>query len=115
MHYFKSILLTLLVVGFLAGCATVGQPYAEHQVNNILVGKTSRAEIRAMFGEPWRTGLESGQRTWTYAHYQYSVFSDAQTSDLVIRYNQEGRVASYTFNRTSANPTHQKKSNQVGP
>jgi len=115
MHSVKSTLLILILTGLLVGCATVGQPYAEHKVAAIVIGETSKADIRKMFGEPWRTGLESGQQTWTYGYYYYSVFSDAQTSDLVIRYNKEGMVASYSYNRTTVNPKKTKNTGQAGP
>ncbi|WP_292256999.1 outer membrane protein assembly factor BamE [Marinospirillum sp.] len=100
-----SIALLLLLSVAMVGCATVGQPYAEHKVPEIKVGETTRAQIQQMFGNPWRTGSESGQQTWTYGHYRYSAFSDAQTSDLVVRFNEQNRVASYTFNRTTADPS----------
>lgn len=101
----KAVLLLLVLSVFVAGCATVGQPYAEHKVSQIKVGETTKAQIQQMFGNPWRTGSESGQQTWTYGHYRYSAFSDAQTSDLVVRFNEQGRVASYTYNRTTADPS----------
>lgn len=115
MLHIKNTLLALILVGLFAGCATVGQPYAEHKVADIVIGETSKADIQIMFGNPWRTGLESGQQTWTYGNYRYSAFSDAQTSDLVIRYNKEGKVSSYTFNRTTADPTKQQRIDKVGP
>lgn len=115
MRNVKNVLLALILVGLISACATVGQPYAEHKVSDIVVGETTKADIQAMFGNPWRTGSESGQQTWTYAHYKYSAFSDAQTSDLVVRYNKEGEVVSYTFNRTTANPSKREKTDQAGP
>ncbi|NLW05577.1 MAG: hypothetical protein GX029_10190 [Pseudomonadaceae bacterium] len=114
MRYFKTILLALTLVGLLTACATVGKPYAEHKVTDIVLGETSKTDIQTMFGNPWRTGLESGQQTWTYAHYRYGVFSNAQTSDLVVRYNKQGKVVSYTFNRTTADLTKQ-EANKVAP
>ncbi|WP_114417627.1 outer membrane protein assembly factor BamE domain-containing protein [Marinospirillum perlucidum] len=98
----KALFVGLGLVLLLDGCATVGQPYAEHKVNQLEVGETTRSEVEELFGAPWRVGLESGQQTWTYGYYRYSLFSDAQTSDLVVRYDEEGKVASYTYNRTTA-------------
>lgn len=103
-----------LLLSLLTACATVGQPYAEHKVSDIQVGVTTKADIQKMFGNPWRTGSESGQETWTFGHYRYSLFSDAQTSDLVVRYDERGRVASYTFNRTTADPDRNKRGS-TGP
>ncbi len=53
-----------------------------------------------MFGEPWRTGIEDGKRTWTYGKYKWSAFGEAETTDLVVRFNQDGTVSSYVYNTT---------------
>ena len=53
-----------------------------------------------MFGDPWRTGIEDGKRTWSYGRYRYSLFDDAETTDLVVRFNKDGTVSSYVFNTT---------------
>lgn len=82
----------------LAACLTVGRPFRSDLVGQIQIGKTTRDDVHRMFGEPWRTGLEDGRRTWTYGHYKYSLFGPAQTQDLVIRFDPKGTVASYTFN-----------------
>lgn len=116
MHHFKNALLALLVVGLVAGCASVGQPFAQHKVPDIVVGETTKAEIQEMFGNPWRTGSESGQQTWTYGHYRYSAFAADQTSDLVIRYNKEDKVVAYTYNRTTADDkTDNRNAGEAGP
>ncbi|WP_305042721.1 outer membrane protein assembly factor BamE domain-containing protein [Geoalkalibacter sp.] len=83
-----------------AGCATVGRDFSTSGVAAIRIGETTKTDARALFGNPWRTGVEDGRETWTYGHYRYSLFSPAQTRDLVLRFDKEGRVASYTFNST---------------
>lgn len=83
-----------------AGCATVGQDFPTHNVDEIKIDQTTRAEVQEMFGEPWRTGLEDGKRTWTYGTYRWSAFSDAETTDLVVRFNEDGTVDSYVYNTT---------------
>lgn len=95
---FLALLLAATLLG--AGCATVGREFPAASVGNIIIGKTDRTEIRRMFGEPWRTGVEDGKKTWTYAHYRYSLFGPEQTRDLLIRFDDEGKVASYSFNTT---------------
>ena len=87
--------LTLLVALSLpfTGCMpAVGQPFPVHQVRQLEIGKTTKTEVRQMFGEPWRTGLEDGFRTWTYGHYTMK-----HTRDLVVRFDKENRVKSYSF------------------
>lgn len=85
-----------------AGCAKVGRDFPVAPVTRIEIGETTREEIRTMFGQPWRTGIEDGQSTWTYANYRYSAFGPEKTRDLLIRFDEDGKVSSYTFNSTYA-------------
>jgi hypothetical protein len=98
----KWLLTAILCAGMLlgAGCATVGHDFPAHNVNQIQIDETTREDIRAMFGEPWRTGVEDGKSTWTYGKYRWSVFGDAETSDLVVRFNDDGKVSSFVYNTT---------------
>ena len=84
----------------LVGCASVGREFATHNVDQITIGETTRAEIQEMFDEPWRTGIEDGKRTWTYGKYRWSAFGDDETTDLVVRFNNDGTVSSYVYNTT---------------
>ena len=84
----------------LSACLTVGKSFPDYAVPDIKIGKTTESEIRKLFGPPWRTGMDDGDRTWTYGHYRYSLFQDAKTEDLVIRFDKDGVVSSYTFNTT---------------
>ncbi len=83
-----------------AGCATVGRDFPVAQIPRIQIGQTTQEDIRAMFGDPWRVGIENGERTWTYGKYRYGLFSEASTRDLVVRFNDSGIVSSYTYNTT---------------
>jgi len=82
----------------LAGCVTVGKDFPVGGVAQLEMGTTTRAEVRRLFGDPWRVGIEDGQPTWTYALYRYSVFGSARTRDLLVRFDDRGVVRSYTFN-----------------
>jgi outer membrane protein assembly factor BamE (lipoprotein component of BamABCDE complex) len=82
------------------GCISVGNDFPVEPVRQIEIGTTTRDDVQRMFGDPWRTGIEDGQRTWTYGTYRYSLFGDASTRDLVVRFDDEGAVSSYTFNST---------------
>lgn len=82
----------------LGGCMTVGRDFPVEGVAQLEIGTTTRAEVRRLFGDPWRVGIEDGQPTWTYALYHYSAFSAARTRDLLVRFDDRGVVRSYTFN-----------------
>ncbi|WP_166256595.1 outer membrane protein assembly factor BamE domain-containing protein [Marinobacter salicampi] len=95
---FTVVLLTFAL--FVSGCANVGNEFPTRDIDQIKIGETTRADIEQMFGEPWRTGLEDGKRTWTYGKYRWSAFGDAETTDLVVRFNEDGTVSSYVYNTT---------------
>ena len=93
----------LAVAAFLTlagGCATIGHQFAVENVPRVRIGETTKSDALQFFGTPWRTGLEDGRETWTYGQYRYSMFKAARTRDLVLRFDAQGRVASYTFNST---------------
>jgi len=81
----------------LAGCVSAGKDFNVQMVRQIHLQQTTRAQIEQMFGPPWRTGIEDGKQTWSYGYYKYGV-SDTLSRDLVVRFNPNGTVASYTFN-----------------
>jgi hypothetical protein len=91
----------LLIMLSATGCATVGQDFPVSQVPRIQIGKTTQEDIRTMFGPPWRMGIEDGKRTWTYGKYRYNLFVETSTQDLVVRFDEQGVVSSYTYNSTN--------------
>jgi hypothetical protein len=97
-HIFLALMMTVLLLS--ASCATVGRDFSVARVSDIQIGETTQDQIREMFGDPWRVGIEDGQRTWTYGKYRYRAFREASTQDLVVRFDERNRVASYTFNTT---------------
>ena len=90
-----AVALLLLVT---ASCATIGRQFPKETVPRIKTGTTTMQEVKEMFGSPWRTGLDSGQKTWTYGYYKYRLLGETTTSDLVVRFNERGIVESYTYN-----------------
>jgi hypothetical protein len=92
--------MALLFTLFFSGCATVGRDFPAYQVPRIKIGETTQTDIRSMFGPPWRVGIEDGTKTWTYGRYRYGLFAEASTQDLVVRFNDNGIVTSYTYNTT---------------
>lgn len=98
-----AIILAALAMPMVASCANVGSQFPTDQVSSITIGMTTIDQIRETFGTPWRVGIENGHKTWTYGQYQYSLFSDTQTTDLVIRFDRNGIVQAYNYNTTDHN------------
>ena len=96
----KRMVVLALLTGMLASCMTVGRNFSSNAVFKIETGKTTREEMEALLGSPWRTGLEDGHKTITYGYYRYRLFKEPMTKDLVVRFDKKGKVISYTFNTT---------------
>lgn len=99
----------LLALLFVLACATVGHDFPSDRVRQVRIGETTRERVHELFGDPWRTGIEDGMPTWTYARYRYALFGDEQTKDLVLRFDELGVVRSYTFNTTEEAETDEAK------
>jgi outer membrane protein assembly factor BamE (lipoprotein component of BamABCDE complex) len=82
------------------GCATVGHEFPSSGVSQIRMGQTTQQQVKELFGEPWRTGVEDGRPTWTYGRYRYKLFGATRTKDLILRFDEQNRVHSYTFSTT---------------
>lgn len=95
---FALVFAVAIPVTQISGCMTVGKEFTTLRVEDIKIGQTTQQEILEMFGPPWRMGLEDGRKTWTYGEYKYSLIGPADTQDLVIRFDNQGVVRSYTFN-----------------
>jgi hypothetical protein len=93
-------LAAMLLFLFASGCASIGHEFPAGQISTIRIGQTTQNDIYTTFGAPWRTGIDNGMKTWTYGHYRYSLFSEGETEDLVIKFDSRGVVSSYVFNTT---------------
>ena len=91
-------LLMMSINSLFSGCASIGHQFPAGQISAIRIGETTQNDIYNMFGAPWRTGLDSGMKTFTYGDYQYNLFEDNSAEDLLIKFDKRGIVSSYTYN-----------------
>jgi len=94
------ILIFLNILITFNGCARIGHDFNENRVQNIQIGKTTKDDLISMFGQPWRKGIDNGVTMWTYGRYTYRVIGEADTKDLIVKFDKDGKVSSYTFNTT---------------
>lgn len=102
-RYTQAVLLSVGMLFLVTGCANVGHEFPDQRVDELRIGDTTQQEVRQMFGEPWRVGLQDGMRTWTYGKYHYTLLGSPTTKDLVIRFDSDNVVKSYTYNTTEKN------------
>ena len=103
-------LFLIISIFIFQGCATIGSEFRFEGPKSISVGNTTKSEILSDYGKPFRVGYENGDEKWTYGYYKYSLFSDAETKDLVLIFNNQGIVTHYTY--SSSNPSEIKKASR---
>ena len=97
MHWHRIFLVILiLIAGY--GCISVGTPFSSDDLSWIMENKTTENDIYYELGDPFRVGSDSGRLTWTYGYYKYRLVGSTSTKDLVIYFNKDETVHSYTFN-----------------
>ena len=95
-------ILTLLagLLFFASSCISLGQDFPVSHVPAIKIGQTTKSEVRKLFGSPWLSGNHDGELAWTYGNYDYSVFGERKAKDLVVQFDDNGVVTTYTFSTT---------------
>ncbi|MBL6989969.1 MAG: outer membrane protein assembly factor BamE [Bacteriovoracaceae bacterium] len=94
--YLPSLIVFLTLV--LSSCATVGNEFSYLGSSSITIDKTTKQDVFKMYGEPFRVGHDNGDMRWTYGLYKYRVFGETETKDLIITFDHDGIVKSYTYN-----------------
>ena len=103
LNYFLALILISMMIMFVSGCITLGKDFPEANVSSITIGVTTKNEIRMLFGSPWLSGVQDGQPAWTYGSYDYSLFGERKAKDLLVQFDDQGKVSSFTFSTTDHN------------
>jgi outer membrane protein assembly factor BamE (lipoprotein component of BamABCDE complex) len=90
----------------LGACATVGNEFPSDSPAKLVIGKTTRVQVEKLLGQPYRTGLDSGDPTFSYLYYRVGLFINPVTKDLTVRFDKQGVVKSYTYN-ADTNPVQE--------
>ena len=91
-------LVCLLALGLFTGCATmkIGRDFPSPDAHWIVAGKSDRWGLQRMLGEPYQVGFENGDPTWRWLYVQCEP-AGASSKDLIVRFNSDGVVKSYSF------------------
>jgi len=92
----NGLALAALVV-LLAGCFTAGREFTYTAVPQIKPGETTQEQVHQIFGNPVRVGTEDGLPVWTYMRYRVSLFSGVEGRDLVIKFDANNVVKTYSY------------------
>jgi hypothetical protein len=90
----------VLLIAALAGtgCLSMkfGRDFPSPDRQLIVVGKTDKAALERIFGEPYQIGLDSGDQTWRWFYGQRESSTEL-SKDLSVRFNADGTVKAYAF------------------
>ena len=99
-NYVLALILISTMIIFVSGCITLGKDFSEANVSSITIGVTTKNEVHRLFGSPWLSGVQDGQPAWTYGIYDYSLFGKRKAKDLLVQFDDQGKVSSFTFSTT---------------
>ena len=94
------IILSFTILFFISSCLTIGKNFPHSNVKSIKNGKTTKDDIRNLFGSPWLSGINNGELTWTYGNYDYSIFGKKKGKELVVQFDEKGQVTTFTYSTT---------------
>ncbi|HEX9747343.1 MAG TPA: hypothetical protein VGB86_02940 [Methylomirabilota bacterium] len=91
-------LVCLVALGLFAGCLSVkiGRAFPSPDAHWIVSGKSDRWGLQRMLGEPYQVGFENGDPTWRWLYVQRDA-GGAVSKDLIVRFNADGVVKTYSF------------------
>lgn len=115
-------LLLLAILGTVPmtnGCGSrhlIGTPIAAENIPNIVVNKTTRADVFRLFGTPFDVERKGDQEILRYLHGKESFWSigfyserEEKADVLTIYIDQNGIVSNYAFSKDTAIPESYKR------
>jgi hypothetical protein len=100
---FFNILITFALFA-MTGCADIGKPFDPALAETIVKGKTTLADIQKTFGEPFKKGIQNGDRVWVYEYNEYKGSSNSLSKNLTVVFDDNDIVKSHQTMSTSPKP-----------
>lgn len=92
----------LLLACLLAACGTVGRDFDPALAESVQNGKTTKQDVRSMFGTPFKTGIQNGDEVWVYERNVYTAIGQDTSKDFIVVFNKQGVVTSHQFMSSEA-------------
>ncbi len=86
------VLICVAVFLLLSGCGSVGKDYDSSKVKDIQSGTTTKADIEAMFGKPYKTGVQNGHPVWVYEKSTYSAIGKDVSKSIIVEFDNNDVV-----------------------
>ena len=76
----------------MSGCGSVGKDFDTARAQTIEKGKTTKADIKKMFGAPFKTGVQNGNPVWVYEKNVYRAVGKDSSKSLIVEFDANGIV-----------------------
>ena len=86
------------------GCGTVGKNFDYSLANNITNNKTTKKDIRTIYGKPHKKGLENGNLIWIYEYSTYNVLGRNTSKDMIVIFDKNDIVQSHQYMSNNSSP-----------
>ena len=100
----RKFLVSAVMAAALVGCATSGTKITQEQLDQVVQGKTTRAEVVSLFGQPTSVSMNSDGTQilgWGYAHVGFAGIG-TEVQGLSVVFDDKELVKAYT--RTGSSP-----------
>ena len=94
-NLFRIFLTGIFLAIFWFGCGSVGKNFDESLYTKIAKGTTNKNDIKAMFGNPFKKGIQNGSPVWTYEYNYVNAFGTDIIKDMIIVFDKNGLVKSH--------------------
>ncbi|MEC7641413.1 MAG: hypothetical protein VYC17_04570 [Nitrospinota bacterium] len=96
----------ICLVGLMAavGCGTIGNQFDSPPPGSIVNHKTTKQDIRTLYGEPHRKGVENGNLIWVYEYSTYNVFGRNTSKDMIVVFDKNDIVQSHQYMANDSSP-----------
>ena len=101
-YFLRTGLAVMFLTIFFLGCGTIGKDFDESLYANIAKGTTTHKEIHAMFGSPFKKGVQNGYPIWTYEFNYVNSFGTDIIKDMIIVFEKNGVVKSHQLMTNTA-------------
>jgi outer membrane protein assembly factor BamE (lipoprotein component of BamABCDE complex) len=83
---------------FVASCSGLkfGREFPSPKLDSIANGRTAKADLVKMFGDPTQVGVKDGDQTWTW-FFAKQGGKEEYSKQLEVTFNQQGVVKSHSF------------------
>jgi hypothetical protein len=98
------VLLVLVTMGSLVGCATSGQKFDTTHVNDIQKGVHTKTQITEWFGPQQQTSAIQNSpagcvERWIYVFAKARVGAATQSESLVVDFDSSGKVCDHAYTK----------------